>query len=143
MTTQGDIQAAERNSDESRKYFTVDEANRSLPYVRRIIEDIRATYQRAVHLQQKLDEPMQQEILEAVQVDYEEAVDALNRFVEELHTVGVELKDYELGLIDFPALAEGREVYLCWRRGEDRVNAWHEVDAGFAGRKDLATLKLD
>ena len=141
MTTQ-DIQA-ERTSGDTRKYFTLDEANRSLPYVRRIIEDIRATYQRAVQLQQKLDKAMPQEILEAVQADYEENVESLNRFVDELHHVGVELKDYELGLIDFPARSDGREVYLCWRRGEEKVNAWHEVDAGFAGRKDLTTLKID
>lgn len=143
MTIQGDIQATESNERENRKYFSVEEANRSLPYVRRVIEDVRATYQRAVALQQKLDRPMPTELLEAVQADYEVAVDDLNRFVDELHQMGVELKDYELGLIDFPAKSGDREVYLCWRRGEDQINAWHEVDAGFAGRKDLATLKRD
>ncbi len=45
------------------------------------------------------------------------------------------LKDIDLGLIDFPSIREGREVYLCWRIGEDRVGFWHDLDAGFNGRK--------
>lgn len=61
---------------------------------------------------------------------------------EELKAVGVELKDYERGLIDFPATFQGREILLCWRRGEERIMAWHEVDAGFAGRRPIDLLKF-
>ena len=56
---------------------------------------------------------------------------------EELRKLGVELKDYFTGLIDFPCLMDGREVYLCWRLGEPEVAHWHELDAGFAGRQKL------
>jgi hypothetical protein len=56
----------------------------------------------------------------------------------ELGELGIELKDIESGLIDFPALREGRTVYLCWRLGEgERIHWWHELDAGFAGRQPL------
>jgi hypothetical protein len=51
--------------------------------------------------------------------------------------MGIELKDPEQGLIDFRSIREGREVYLCWKLGEERVSHWHEIDAGFAGRQAL------
>ncbi|HEU0113837.1 MAG TPA: DUF2203 domain-containing protein [Thermomicrobiales bacterium] len=50
---------------------------------------------------------------------------------------GIELKDIDRGLIDFPSAREGRVVYLCWHLGERRIRFWHEVDAGFAGRQPL------
>lgn len=50
---------------------------------------------------------------------------------------GAVIKDLEMGLLDFPALREGREVYLCWRLGEERIGWWHEIDAGLSGRQPL------
>jgi hypothetical protein len=50
---------------------------------------------------------------------------------------GIVLRDIEQGLIDFPSVREGREVFLCWRFGEDTVGFWHEIDTGFQGRKPL------
>ena len=55
-----------------------------------------------------------------------------------LQAMDVVLRDLETGLIDFPALRDGREVYLCWQEGEDEIAFWHEVDAGFAGRRPLS-----
>ncbi len=52
---------------------------------------------------------------------------------------GCQIKDLENGLIDFPTLWEGREVYLCWKLGEAEVGHWHEVEAGFSGRRSLTT----
>ncbi len=60
--------------------------------------------------------------------------------IEELQAVGVELKDFDQLLLDFPAIHEGREICLCWHQGESSVNAWHEVGAGYAGRQDVALL---
>ena len=56
---------------------------------------------------------------------------------DELRKLGVELKDHNTGLIDFPCRMGDREVYLCWRLGEPEVGYWHEVNAGFAGRQKL------
>jgi hypothetical protein len=50
---------------------------------------------------------------------------------------GVVVRDIDNGLVDFPALLDGREIYLCWRLGEDAVGFWHELDSGFAGRQPL------
>ena len=56
---------------------------------------------------------------------------------ENIHALGVEIKDLDRGLCDFPALREGRVVYLCWVFGEDDIEWWHDIEAGFAGRQPL------
>jgi hypothetical protein len=66
-----------------------------------------------------------------------DALRILRREVERLASEGIILRDADSGLIDFPALREGRLIYLCWTPEEDRVGFWHEVDAGFGGRKPL------
>jgi hypothetical protein len=68
---------------------------------------------------------------------YLEAVSILREEVEGLAEDDIILRDAESGLVDFPSLREGRVVQLCWRLGEDRVEHWHEVDAGFQARKPL------
>lgn len=57
--------------------------------------------------------------------------------IERLAALGCEVKDLEQGLIDFHAMREGREVYLCWRHGEDDIRFWHDLHTGFAGRRPL------
>ncbi|MEX2159307.1 MAG: DUF2203 domain-containing protein [Dehalococcoidia bacterium] len=65
-------------------------------------------------------------------------VERLNALLEELSGIGCELKGVEEGLIDFPTTREGRTVYLCWKLGEERIEFWHELDTGFAGRQPLS-----
>jgi len=119
-----------------KRYFTVAEANQALPYVARIVEDVTTVYRRIVDLRRRLEqaEPGQDENLER---EYEKSMDRLSHLVDELHAVGVELKDFEKGLVDFPAWHDGREVLLCWKKGEEAVEHWHETDAGFAGRQSV------
>ena len=69
--------------------------------------------------------------------EYWEALAVLRREVEGLNAKGIVLRDPESGLVDFPAKREGREVFLCWRLGEDRVAFWHGPESGFAGRRPL------
>jgi hypothetical protein len=64
-------------------------------------------------------------------------VEALNGHLDFLRGSGVELKDLAAGLVDFPSLRQGRVVYLCWRMEEETVSHWHEIEAGFAGRKPI------
>ena len=61
----------------------------------------------------------------------------LNQLVNRIQATGAVLKDLDLGLIDFPALRAGREVYLCWKYGEDQIRYWHDIDTGFSGRQPL------
>ncbi len=68
-------------------------------------------------------------------------VDQMGASVARIDGWGITLRDIEAGLIDFPALVDGRQVWLCWRLGEDDVAWWHELDAGIAGRRPLAELR--
>jgi hypothetical protein len=122
-----------------KKYFSVDEANRALPYVTRIVADITAAYGRIVELRRLLEKEPLQGVAE-LEREYDGAMDRLSSLIDELHVVGVELKDFERGLVDFPAVHDGREVLLCWKRGETAVSHWHEVDAGLAGRQPVTSL---
>lgn len=126
------------------KFYTPEMANRSLPLVRRIVEDIVVQFARwqarvrefeMVSAANSVAAPDPR----AVQLEREVATLAaeLEHFQGELAALGVEFKDYVQGLVDFPAQRDGRTVYLCWCLGEPAVEFWHEVDAGYAGRQPL------
>lgn len=59
------------------------------------------------------------------------------RCIEGIRDLGVQVKDPDRGLVDFPALRDGEEILLCWQLGEERVGHWHGLEEGFAGRKEL------
>ena len=61
----------------------------------------------------------------------------MQKALDELDGLGVQLKDIDQGLVDFPSRRDGRVVYLCWRLGEETIAWWHDVDTGFAGRQPL------
>lgn len=61
----------------------------------------------------------------------------VQRLLTALQEMGVLIRDIDRGLIDFPSIMDGREVYLCWQLGEDSVDSWHELDSGFSGREPL------
>ena len=135
---------------EKKKYFTIDEANNALPLVRAIVGDIVAKYSEVSERKSRLDQirdprsnrergsqDLYGEELAQVEEELEKEIAQLQEFIDELEKLGIELKDISRGLIDFPSLMEGREVYLCWLLGEDEIGHWHEIDAGFAGRQSL------
>jgi hypothetical protein len=127
--------------------FTIDQANRTLPLVRRIVADIVETYERwqnevrAFELAAAGSEaaapsgPARTHEREAQRLATE-----IEGFVRELEAIGVEFKGYDIGLVDFPSRIGDRPVYLCWRLGEPEVQYWHETDGGFAGRQPLDAL---
>jgi hypothetical protein len=67
-------------------------------------------------------------------------VDQMIATVARIDEWSIQLREIETGLVDFPALASGRQVWLCWRLGEDRVEWWHELEHGFDGRRRLEDL---
>lgn len=126
-------------------YFTVEQANNMLPLVRRIVDDIVRGYARWEGLvrdfeiaaaRSRADAPDPD--AEALQAEALRVAADIETFRAELESLGVECKAYDTGLVDFPSERDGRAVYLCWQRGEPRVDHWHERDAGFAGRRPLA-----
>ncbi len=71
--------------------------------------------------------------------EIDEVAHRINRFVAELKPIGCVFKGFDDGLVDFHSEMDGREVFLCWKLGEDSVEHWHEIDVGFAGRQQLVT----
>ncbi len=123
-----------------RRRFTLTEANRSLPLVKRIVADIVQTQQNAtqLHAQSELLSGREQQ---DAQGELQRQVVRLQEYVDELTEIGVELKDYQTGLIDFIARHQDRDIYLCWKLGEDQITYWHELQAGFAGRQPVSLLE--
>ena len=124
--------------------YTVDRANRTLPLVRRIVEDIVREHARWQAAIARLD------LLTSASTDtpdvrivaLEREVQAIARDIDtfqgELEALDIQLKDRRLGLVDFPTELDGRRVLLCWRLGEPAVQYWHDEDAGYAGRRPLS-----
>ena len=78
-----------------------------------------------------------EEDIAGAQRDVDRLTQRLQRDLLEIAGRGIIVKDLGRGLVDFPSYREGRGVYLCWLRGEDRISHWHETDAGFGGRQPL------
>ncbi len=126
------------------KLFTIQEANRTLPLVRRIVADLIALHPRwraavVAFEAAQVGVTSAEESAESCELRLEAGrlAGEIEACLDELGQIGCIFKDFEVGLIDFPALHEGRMVYLCWRHGEARIEHWHELDAGFAGRCPL------
>lgn len=132
-----------------RQYFSVASANQTLPLVRAIVSDIVELYPEVRDREERLnritrgrpkdsrpDDPYSEEV-EQVRQDLERDVERLQGFIDELQELGVEFKDPVMGLVDFPAKRDGKEICLCWKLGEPAVDFWHTVDGGFQGRQPL------
>lgn len=128
--------------------FTVDRANRMLPLVSRIVEDIVRDYARwrervgafELELGRALPGTNSPEA-ERLQEDAQKLAAEIERYLTELADLGVEFKGFDIGLVDFPGEIDGRPVSLCWRLGEPQVEFWHERDAGYAGRQRLQAME--
>lgn len=126
------------------KSFTVEDANRTLPLVSRIVQDIVTQYAK---WQERVDEfaimtagaraEKPDPRAEALQREVQSLAAEIEGYVKELERLGIEFKGFDTGLVDFPGEIDGRPVYLCWQLGESSVQHWHEKDAGFAGRQQL------
>jgi hypothetical protein len=128
------------------KRFTRAEAEELLPYVAPVLYKMRELKRRRDELQAQGAALVQKSRGNGHGVDneagkvrreIEEAGSRINELIEKVQSMGVELKDVDAGLIDFRSIREGREVYLCWKLGEEHVSHWHELDAGFVGRQLL------
>ena len=131
-------------ASQPKRRFSLEQANRSLPLVKRVVGDIVQTHALAMKLQQEVERQTSGKAapsLKTMQQQLDTCMNRLEDFVDELSEIGCELKDYQTGLIDFVGKHEGRDVYLCWKLGEERITYWHELDSGFAGRQSIAKLR--
>jgi len=126
-----------------RRHFTLDQANRALVLIRRVVGDIIIEYQQLLDFSEAAEAAAAAGKTAQIEDCHDKVVDAVDRLqicLEELSDIGVELRDWGLGVVDFPAIAGGREIYFCWQFGEPRVLYWHEVNAGDAGRQSIESL---
>jgi len=125
--------------------FTPAEANSALPEVRPLVERMVAARSRLRELEGEQREVVQiiagngsgYAVGEARSDEFTAAAAELQASVEQLNDLGVQVKDAETGLIDFPAVRDGEDVLLCWRVGEEAVEWWHDLEEGYAGRKRI------
>ena len=136
------------------KRFTLEEAQGLLPEVGRLLRsaiDAKAEYQEAERAIQEMNERIM--LMGGIMVDRDRAVDAktrreraaavLRNAIEGVQEIGCQVKDLDIGLVDFPTLFRGVEVLLCWKLGEPAIEYWHGVEEGFRGRKAIDQDFLD
>jgi hypothetical protein len=122
------------------KYFSVEEANAFIPKLLVDIPRIQVLMKRLVNDFPDISrarEKAQQNGGSLQGVDYINCVLMINSLTEELETEGCILKGIEHGLIDFPSLRDGKEVYLCWKNPEQKIEYWHDIQSGFSGRQRI------
>ncbi|RIK29527.1 MAG: hypothetical protein DCC56_12535 [Anaerolineae bacterium] len=123
------------------KFFTLAEANEALKVIRPIMDEVMLIRERILDNQPEIWAVVEKSagnggnpVLSKMVVEFEK-FDAL---LHQILDTGVQIKNINIGLLDFSAMKAGREVYLCWQHGEGDIAFWHEVDAGYAGRQPIA-----
>ena len=121
------------------KNYTLEEARALLPEIRQWLGELNHLRQRVEQLEKRLDHIVSgggdaggESVNELIR-----SLCAIKGLLLKFHAREIQLKDLERGLIDFPAIVAGREVFLCWEQDEDDIEYWHDLDTGYAGREKL------
>lgn len=129
------------------RYYGIDEANQRLIDVRPLLESLRAERAQVAEMHRELERARggngsaeKAEELAERESAIRDLVRSMEKRVRQLDEWSIALRDISTGLIDFPALANGRPIWLCWRLGEADIDWWHEADSGFDSRLPLAEL---
>lgn len=139
------------NDDREPKIFTLKEAERTRTQLEPILLEAIETRRKLAPLAERLGEIahriglaggllVRYEEVARLRMEHDHLALAIKAALEKIEATGCVVKDLESGLLDFPAVINNEEVYLCWRLGEDRIRFWHRHDEGFAGRKPLDPL---
>lgn len=128
-------------------HFTLEEANALLPWLEEALAGMTPVRDELAARQSDLLELMRQRLgngaaskdeeITRTQRTVDRLTQALQRELRQVSQKGIIVRDLGRGLVDFPSLREGREVHLCWLRGENHIAYWHETDTGFGGRQRL------
>ena len=125
------------------RYFSLSEANQALNIIRPLMDDVQAIRQKILANQPEAWPAIEKsagnggnKALSRMVDDFEK----LDGLIHQILDTGVQIKDINIGLLDFSAMRDGREVYLCWQYGEDDIAFWHEIDAGYAGRQPIESF---
>jgi len=135
---------------EEARIFTLDEAERTLPLLRRILTDLRAEYRiwqdagadyELLTAGARADRGESEELLAARRAMTDSA-DRISGYLDEIAAIGCLFKGFDAGLVDFYTVREDRLVFLCWRVDEDHITHWHDVESGYAGRQPVDSTLL-
>jgi hypothetical protein len=127
------------------RFFTLEDAERTLPLVRGIVADLVGEYPEwradvsryeALALAARADSGETEEMRSALD-DVNARAARIDGYLKELESIGCMFKGFEAGLVDFLSLRNDEPILLCWRLGEERITHWHPVDGGFEGRRPV------
>ncbi len=123
-----------------KKYFTLEEANSMIPQLLKDVPEIQALSSDLMNRFPDVKNAWEKHKYNGGSVDgaaYLNSALKINRVVNDLESKGCVVKGIKEGLVDFPSIREGREIYLCWKAPEKEIRYWHDMDAGFAGRQPI------
>lgn len=126
--------------DSLQTLFTLEEANRLIPVLRPLLQRLVSVRNDLNALQPEIQKARKNALMDGgtqVGADYVRLLDRFNQVFSKIERTGVLVKDFRIGLCDFPHIRDGRLIYLCWRMDEEEIRYWHETDTGFAGRKPI------
>ena len=122
------------------RYFRIDEANAAVGIVRPLMDQLQGIRGRILAQQPEIWPALERAAGNGGTPGLSRLIrefDRLNELVHQILATGAQIKDLSAGLLDFPAWRNDHEVLLCWKHGEKEILFWHEVDAGFAGRRPI------
>lgn len=138
----------DHEDDRVQKFFTLTEAERTRRELEPVLIDAIELRRKLTPLDEQLGELSSRiQVMGGMLIPYEDVArvrferdrltESLREALDKIQSTGCVVKDLDVGLLDFPALIDNQEVYLCWRLGEERIRFWHRQDEGFAGRKPI------
>lgn len=131
-----------------KKTFTVEQAQALLPVLKTLLKTAMAGKKTIEQIEKELQDlrhrilltgglSVDVGVLAARRVERDKAMQEIKDALAEVHAIGVQVKDLDIGLLDFPCAVEDQTVLLCWKLGEDKIEYWHGLDEGFKGRKPI------
>jgi hypothetical protein len=122
-----------------KKHYTVEEAREMLPQLRQWLDELNRHRRRVNQLDQRLGQLLAAgDDLGGDSVnDWIKNLGGIQKNLAHFQSREIQIKDLERGLVDFPAILGGREVFLCWEQDEEDIEYWHDLDTGYAGRERL------
>jgi hypothetical protein len=128
------------DESEEVRLFTLSEARSLIPRLRKLLARVASERENLLDMRVELDRAREKAELNGgskLGPTYLAHLIAFSEAVHEIELLGVHIKDFRNGLVDFPHERDGRVVYLCWKPDEEEIGWWHETDSGFAGRQPL------
>jgi hypothetical protein len=125
------------------RYYTLEEARRTLPRIQQLMEEVQRARKEIIRLRPEVWPALKKAASNGGNHTASELAHEfgrLERSVKGITDLGIYIKDLDSGIIDFLGMRDGREVFLCWRLGEDDIRFWHDLNTGFAGRQPIDSL---